>query len=78
MREAEANGMWAAMDDGDKAILSRRAVLAHLPKDDILLQRGDVVDRVFLPIDSDISNVIHLADGTMSMASNVGREGVTA
>ncbi len=77
MKEAEANGLWAAMDDEDKAILSQRAVLAYLPKDDILFQRGDVVDRVFLPIDSDISNVIHLAAGAMSMASNVGREGVT-
>lgn len=77
MKEADANGLWAAMDEEDKAVLSRRAVLCHLPKDDILLQRGDAVDRVFLPIDSDISNVIHLADGAMSMASNVGREGVT-
>lgn len=77
MKEAEANGLWAAMQDDDRAFLGRRAVLSHLPKDDILLQRGDPVDRVFFPIDSDISNVIHLADGTMAMASNVGREGVT-
>ena len=77
MKEAAANGLWAAMMDEDKAVLSRRAVLAHLPKDDVLLQRGDEVDRVYLPIDSDISNVIALSNGLMAMASNVGREGVT-
>lgn len=77
MKTAQANGLWAAMNNEDRAILGQSAVLSHLPKDDVLLQRGDAVDRVFLPIDSDISNVIHLADGMMSMASNVGREGVT-
>jgi CRP-like cAMP-binding protein len=77
MEAAKANGLWAAMTEEDKAVLGRRAVLSHLPKDDILLRRGEAVDRVFLPIDSDISNVIPLADGMLSMASNVGREGVT-
>ena len=65
------------MNDEDRSILGRRAVLAHLPKDDVIMQRGDVVDRVYLPVTADISNVIPLADGAVAMASNVGREGVT-
>ena len=77
MKDAELNSLWASMSEADKAALAPHAVLAHLPKDDVLLERGDTVDRVYFPVTSDISNIIQLADGTMAMASNVGREGVT-
>lgn len=77
MTEADLNGLWAAMGEADKTALARDAVMIHLPKDDVLLQRGDIVERVYLPITADISNVVQMSDGSMAMASNVGREGVT-
>lgn len=77
MTDAELNTLWAGMSEADKASLAPHAVMAYLPKDDILLQRGDRVDRVYFPVTADVSNVIRLTEGPMSMASNVGREGVT-
>lgn len=77
MTEADLNGLWAAMGEADKTALGLKAILTHLPKDDVLLQRGDVVERVYLPITADISNVVQMSDGAMVMASNVGREGIT-
>ena len=74
---SDGNKVWAAMSAADKAALEPITAVVHLPKNDVLLRRGDVVDRVYLPISADVSNVISFADGSMATASNVGNEGVT-
>ena len=76
--DPDGNRLWAAMSTEDKAALRPHLTLRHLPQGDIVTRRGDEVEIVYLPVTADLANVIRVEDGRSGMATNVGREGVTA
>lgn len=73
----ENNRLWAAMHPEDQAALRPHMIFRHLPAGDVLIQTGEAVRIVYLPVTADLANVIRFGDGRSGMATNVGREGVS-
>ena len=79
MSDEDPNGnrLWAAMAAADKAALRPHMTLRHLPQGDVVTRTGEEVKVVYLPVTTDLANVIRFEDERSGMATNVGREGVT-
>jgi len=70
------NGLLNRLLAVDADYLLPQIRIVKLPFNDIIYEHGDVIHDVFFPLDSIVSSLAIMADGTTIEISMVGREGV--
>jgi len=70
------NGLLTHLLTADSEYLLPQIRIVKLAFNDILFEDGDLIDEVYFPLDSVISNLAIMEDGTTIEISMVGNEGV--
>jgi CRP-like cAMP-binding protein len=70
-----SNAILASLSASDASALRPHLKATHLQQKTVLYEAGDLVDKVYFPINAVVSLVVTLATGEMTEAAMVGRDG---
>jgi CRP-like cAMP-binding protein len=71
-----SNAILGSLGPGDLAALQPLLKTVHLEQKRILFEPGELIDKVYFPIDAVVSLVVTLAAGQVTEAAMVGHDGV--
>lgn len=74
MPSPEINALWAALPLTERTLLQPELRARTFGRGEILIKAGDPVTTVFLPIDTQLADVVLLDDGKSAAVASIGRQ----